>query len=258
MDSGSRPIANIPSAPTSTTSATWRPRPSRASRSIKIFFQPNVNIDLAIAQIVSASNAIRALMPAGIQPPVIVQYNASSVPVLQLSLSSDRLNEQQLYDYGIYRLRQALAPIQGITLPTPYGGKYRQIMVDLDPAALQANGITPDRRRQCRQRPEPDPALGRRQDGRPAIYRAPSTPPRRRSAPSIRCRSSRSARTTISPARRGACARRLGRSAEHRARRWPAGGAADDHQERRRLDPRCGQPGQGGDAGYPGGGTARA
>ena len=68
---------------------------------IKIFFQPNVNIDLAIAQIVSASNAIRALMPAGIQPPVIVQYNASSVPVLQLSLSSDRMNEQQLYDYGI-------------------------------------------------------------------------------------------------------------------------------------------------------------
>ncbi len=111
---------------------------------IKIFFQPNVNIDLAIAQIVSASNSIRALMPAGIQPPTIVQYNASSVPVLQLSLSSDRMNEQQLYDYGIYRLRQALAPIQGITLPTPYGGKYRQIMVDLDPAALQANGITPN------------------------------------------------------------------------------------------------------------------
>src|ERR1700730_8477223 len=110
----------------------------------KIFFQPNVNIDLAISQIVSASNAIRALMPAGIQPPVIVQYNASSVPVLQLSLSSDRLNEQQLYDYGIYQMRQALAPIPGITLPTPYGGKYRQIMVDLDPDALNARGITPN------------------------------------------------------------------------------------------------------------------
>jgi multidrug efflux pump subunit AcrB len=109
----------------------------------KIFFQPNVNVDLAIAQIVSATNSIRALMPPGIQPPVIVQYNASSVPVLQLSLSSDRMNEQQLYDYGIYRLRQALAPIQGITLPTPYGGKYRQIMVDIDPDALRANGLTP-------------------------------------------------------------------------------------------------------------------
>ena len=109
----------------------------------KIFFQPNVNIDLAISQIVSASNSIRALMPTGIQPPVIVQFNASSVPVLQLSLSSDRLNEQQLYDYGIYQIRQALAPIPGITLPTPYGGKYRQIMVDLDPDALKARGISP-------------------------------------------------------------------------------------------------------------------
>ncbi len=110
----------------------------------KIFFQPTVNIDLAISQIVSASNAIRALMPTGIQPPVIVQYNASSVPVLQLSLSSEQLNEQQLYDYGIYRIRQALAPIPGITLPTPYGGKYRQIMIDIDPNALAARGITPN------------------------------------------------------------------------------------------------------------------
>ena len=110
----------------------------------KIYFQPNVNIDLAISQIVSASNSIRALMPSGVQPPTVVQYNASSVPVLQLSLSSDRLNEQQLYDYGIYRIRQALAPIQGITLPTPYGGKYRQIMVDLDPDALRAEGVSPN------------------------------------------------------------------------------------------------------------------
>jgi multidrug efflux pump subunit AcrB len=110
----------------------------------KIYFQPNVNIDLAVSQIVSASDAIRALMPPGVQPPIVVRYSASSVPVLQLSLSSDRLNEQQLYDYGIYRIRQALAPIPGITLPTPYGGKYRQIMVDLDPQALRAQGITPN------------------------------------------------------------------------------------------------------------------
>ncbi|MEJ0092259.1 MAG: efflux RND transporter permease subunit [Methylocella sp.] len=110
----------------------------------KIYFQPGVSIDLAIAQIVSGSDSIRALMPAGIQPPTIVQYNASSVAVLQLSLSSDQLNEQQLYDYGIYQMRQALAPIPGITLPTPYGGKYRQIMVDLDPDALRARGITPN------------------------------------------------------------------------------------------------------------------
>src|SRR3982074_313635 len=109
----------------------------------KIYFQPDVNLDLAIAQIVSATQAIRALMPPGIQPPIIVQFNASSVPVLQVNLSSDSLNEQQLYDYGIYRMRQQLAPIPGVTPPTPAGGKYRQIMVDLDPDKLLARGLTP-------------------------------------------------------------------------------------------------------------------
>ena len=109
----------------------------------KIYFQPDVNLDLAIAQIVSATNSIRALMPPGIQPPVVVQFNASSVPVLQLSLSSDSLNEQQLYDFGIYRVRQQLAPVAGVTLPTPAGGKYRQIMVDIDPDKLLSRGLTP-------------------------------------------------------------------------------------------------------------------
>jgi multidrug efflux pump subunit AcrB len=109
----------------------------------KISFQPDVNLDLAISQIVAATNFIRVLMPPGIQAPVVVQFNASSVPVLQISLSSDSLNEQQLYDYGIYRMRQQLAPIPGITLPTPAGGKYRQIMVDIDPAKLVAKGLTP-------------------------------------------------------------------------------------------------------------------
>src|SRR5580765_2220744 len=109
----------------------------------KIYFQPDVNLDLAIAQIVSATNAIRALMPPGIQPPIIVQFNASSVPVLQLTLTSNNLNEQQLYDYGIYRLRQQLAPVPGVTFPTPDGGKYRQIMVDIDPLKLAAKGLTP-------------------------------------------------------------------------------------------------------------------
>jgi multidrug efflux pump subunit AcrB len=109
----------------------------------KIYFQPDVNIDRAIANIVSATNYIRVLMPAGIQSPIIVQYNASSVPVLQLSLKSDRLNEQQLYDYGYYSLRQQLAPVPGVTFPTPDGGKYRQIMVDIDPLKLQARGLTP-------------------------------------------------------------------------------------------------------------------
>ncbi len=109
----------------------------------KIFFQPDVNLDLAIAQIVAGTNSVRGIMPAGIQAPIVVKYSASSVPVLQIGLSSDNLNEQQLYDFGIYRLRQRLAPIHGVTLPTPAGGRYRQIMVDLDPAKLRAKGLTP-------------------------------------------------------------------------------------------------------------------
>jgi multidrug efflux pump subunit AcrB len=108
----------------------------------KVYFQPDVNLDLAISQIVAATNAIRAALPAGIQPPIVVQYNASSVPVLQLSLASDRLSEQQLYDYGLYNLRQQLAPVQGVTFPAPDGGKYRQIMV-IDPLKLQAASLTP-------------------------------------------------------------------------------------------------------------------
>lgn len=108
----------------------------------KIYFQPDVNLDLAIAQIVSATNSIRSLMPPGIQPPIVVQFNASSVPVLQLALNSDNLNEQQLYDFGIYRVRQQLAPVPGVTLPTPAGGKYRQIMVDIDPDKLLSRGLT--------------------------------------------------------------------------------------------------------------------
>src|SRR5712675_2015949 len=109
----------------------------------KIYFQPDVNLDLAISQIVAATNSIRALMPTGIQPPVVVQYSASAVPVLQISLSSDRLSETQLYDYRIYRLRQMIAPVHGVTLPTPAGGKYRQIMVDIDQTKLLAKGLTP-------------------------------------------------------------------------------------------------------------------
>jgi multidrug efflux pump subunit AcrB len=110
----------------------------------KVFFQPDVSLDLAISQIVAGTNSIRALMPPGIQPPIVVPYNASSVAALQIGLSSDTLNERQLYDYGIYRLRQQLAPIHGITLPTPAGGKYRQVMVDIDPLKLQAKGLTPN------------------------------------------------------------------------------------------------------------------
>ena len=110
---------------------------------IKVYFQPDVNLELAIAQCVASVNWIRAVMPPGIQPPTVVRYYASSVPVIQLALSSDKASEQQLFDYGLYRVRQVLTQLPGATLPIPFGGKQRQIMVDLDLHALQAVGLTP-------------------------------------------------------------------------------------------------------------------
>src|ERR1700676_3883208 len=109
----------------------------------KIYFPPDVNLDLAIAQIVSATNSIRALMPTGIQPPIVVQYSASAVPVLQIDLTSDVLSESELYDWGYYKMRQMIAPIHGVTLPSPAGGKYRQIMVHIHQTKLLAKGLTP-------------------------------------------------------------------------------------------------------------------
>jgi multidrug efflux pump subunit AcrB len=109
----------------------------------KIYFDQRVSVDLAIAQVVSAMNSIRAAMPPGIQPPVVMRFSASSVPVVQLALSSDKQSEAQLYDFAQYRIRQTLTQVPGSTLPSPYGGAPRQIMVDLDMHALQGYGLTP-------------------------------------------------------------------------------------------------------------------
>jgi len=109
---------------------------------IKIYFHPSVKIDAATAQVTAVSQTILRRMPPGTQPPFIIRYNASNVPILQLSLSSKTLSEAQLYDYGIYKIRQEIAVVQGTSLPLPYGGKPRQIMVDLDSEALLANGLS--------------------------------------------------------------------------------------------------------------------
>ncbi|KQP58670.1 efflux RND transporter permease subunit [Methylobacterium sp. Leaf112] len=108
----------------------------------KIYFDGAVSIDLAIAQTVSAMNSIRATMPPGVQPPIVLRFSASSVPVIQLSLASDRESLTKVYDYAQYRIRQRLTQVPGSTLPSPFGGTPRQIMVDLDLHALQALGLT--------------------------------------------------------------------------------------------------------------------
>ena len=109
----------------------------------RIYFQDNVSIDLAITQVVSAMNSIRAVMPPGVQPPVVMRFSASSVPVIQLALSSKTESQAKIYDYAQYRIRQTLTEVPGSTLPVPYGGAPRQVMVDLDLQALQGYGLTP-------------------------------------------------------------------------------------------------------------------
>jgi len=110
---------------------------------IKVFFQPHVNVASAVAQITSISQVQLRSLPPGTTPPFIIQYNASSVPVLQLGLSGQGLNEQQLNDLATNTIRTQLATIEGAQTPFPYGGKQRQIQVDLNPLALQARGLSP-------------------------------------------------------------------------------------------------------------------
>ncbi|MGA8044053.1 MAG: efflux RND transporter permease subunit [Terracidiphilus sp.] len=108
---------------------------------IKIFFQPHVNVAAAVAQVGAINEAILRALPAGTNPPFMIQYNAASVPVLQLGLSGQGLNEQQLNDLAMNNIRTQLATVEGAQTPYPYGGKQRQIQVDIDLAQLQAKGL---------------------------------------------------------------------------------------------------------------------
>ena len=110
---------------------------------IKLFFHPNAKIEAAVAQLTATSNSMVHYLPAGITPPMILRYNASAVPILQLSISSDTLSEQVLYDYAVNFVRTQMSTVQGVSLPMPYGGKPRQIMVDLKPQSLMAKGMNP-------------------------------------------------------------------------------------------------------------------
>src|SRR6202790_1084887 len=109
---------------------------------IRVYMQPGTNVDLAVAQVTAVSQTLLRTMPPGIFPPLIVQSDASSVPILQLGLSSGTLTEQQLFDYGQNFIRTRLATIPGISVPLPYGGKVRTVMVDLDADALYGKGLS--------------------------------------------------------------------------------------------------------------------
>ncbi|MFH0022908.1 efflux RND transporter permease subunit [Pseudomonas fluorescens] len=109
---------------------------------VKIFFQPGVNIAVANAQVTAASQVALRQMPPGIMPPVILNYNAATVPIVQLALSGDGLSEQNLFDLGMNTVRTSLITVPGAVIPLPYGGKQRQVQIDVNPAALQARGLS--------------------------------------------------------------------------------------------------------------------
>jgi multidrug efflux pump subunit AcrB len=109
---------------------------------VKVFLQPNASLDRAVAQISASSQTQLRLLPQGTTPPLIIAYSASSVPVMQMALSGNGLSEQQLNDYGLNFIRTQLITIPGTAVPYPYGGKQRQVQVDLNPAALESKGLS--------------------------------------------------------------------------------------------------------------------
>ncbi len=111
---------------------------------VKIFFQKNVHIAAALAQVTAASQTVLKLLPPGITPPYVLSYNASSVPILQLALSSKKLPQMQLFDLGQNFIRPQLATVAGAAVPSPYGGKILQVQIDLDQQAMQAHGVSAD------------------------------------------------------------------------------------------------------------------
>jgi multidrug efflux pump subunit AcrB len=110
---------------------------------LKIYFQPGAEIGAAIAQISAVSSTVLRIAPPGITPPAIIQFNASNVPVAQLTASSETLPEQQVFDYGLNFIRIRLFTIPGLSTPAPFGGKQRQINVDINPQQLTAKGLSP-------------------------------------------------------------------------------------------------------------------
>ncbi len=109
---------------------------------VRVFFHPNVKVELAVAQLTAIANSVTRVLPPGIFPPFVIRYNAATVPILQIALSSNSMSEQAIYDVANSQIRIGLANVQGASVPLPYGGKTRQIMVDLDPDAMQARRLS--------------------------------------------------------------------------------------------------------------------
>src|SRR3954469_18854104 len=110
---------------------------------IKVFLQPGARVDGAVAQITAVAQTVLKQMPPGQTPPLIIRYNASTVPILQYSIISKKLSEQEIYDVTLNQIRVGLSTVLGAVMPWPYGGKTRLVSVDLDLAALKSKGLSP-------------------------------------------------------------------------------------------------------------------
>ncbi len=138
---------------------------------VKIFFQPSVNINTALAQITAASQTVLKLLPQGVTPPYVLLFNASSVPIIQLALSSASLSQAQLADDGQNFIRPQLATIPGAAVPSPYGGKVLQVNVDINPTKLQAYRVAASGRRGRPRAGKSDHARRHREDRHVRIHR---------------------------------------------------------------------------------------
>src|SRR5215469_11750796 len=109
----------------------------------RVYFQPNAKVEVALSQVTAICQTLLRIFPPGTTPPNILKYDASSVPILQLGLESKTISEQELFDLGLNFIRTQLATVQGASVPLPFGGKFRQVMVDLNPEAMYAKGLSP-------------------------------------------------------------------------------------------------------------------
>ena len=156
---------------------------------VKIFFQPNVDIRTANAQVTAISQTLLKQMPPGATPPLILNYSASTVPIIQLALSGKGLTEQNLADIGINQLRTPLVTVPGAAIPYPFGGKQRQVQIDLNPiGAAGARPVRPGRRQRAG-RAESDHARRDAEDRRLRIHHPAQQLAARRSRISAICRS---------------------------------------------------------------------
>ena len=204
---------------------------------VKIFLQPHASVDAAIAQVTATSQTILRQMPPGVVPPLVMSYNASSVPILQFGLSSPTLSEQQLGDLGLNFIRTQLVTIPGASVPYPYGGKQRQVMVDLNPALLQSEGHLCQRRGQRFQSAEPDSARRHRENRAVRVRRGSQRQPQA-GGRDERSAGEAGGRLHHLFARRGARARRLRAADQHRAAGRAARRAGVDSEDRQGLDAR--------------------